>query len=140
MEDNGMSKFSCSFSVFKNQYYFTPNFTWIFLSLIALLLILGIWQWQTANDLFDTLELINKRLVLNPIQADELDKGGDWRFYPSQLQGTFDDEHQILLNNRSYILPPIPLRLRAHYLNLLNTSHLALTLMKKPRTGHYSAK
>ncbi len=93
---------SFSFSVFGNRYFFTPKFTLITLILILVLLALSLWQWQAAANTGKTIDLINKRLLLGPIQADDLDKGGDWRFYPVELQGTFDDAHSILIINRMY--------------------------------------
>ena len=97
-----MSNFSLRFSVVGNRYFFTPKFTFATLILIIALVTLGIWQWQSAQEITQTIELINKRLLLDPIQVDDLDKSGDWRFYPIQLQGTFDNEHQILLTNKIY--------------------------------------
>lgn len=93
---------SFSFSLFGNRYDFTPKFTLIYLLLIIAFTTAALWQWQIALDITDTIELINKRLLLAPLQLNDLDKGGDWRFYPAQLQGTFDNEHQILLSNRRF--------------------------------------
>lgn len=93
---------SFSFSLFGNRYYFTPKFTLTTLLLIMVLLALSLWQWKAAIESSKTIDLINKRLMLNPLQIDNLDKQSDWRYYPIQLQGTFDNEHQILLINRIY--------------------------------------
>ncbi len=91
-----------NFSVLGNRYFFTPKFTITTLILLIVLLVLGIWQWKSAEDMSETIELVNKRLVLNPINLDDLEKGGDWRFYTIQLQGSFDNEHQILIPNKMY--------------------------------------
>ena len=93
---------SFSFSLFGNRYYFTPKFTLTTLLLIMVLLAFSLWQWKAAIESGKTVDLINKRLMLNPLQIDDLDKHNDWRYYPIQLQGTFDNSHQILIINRIY--------------------------------------
>src|SRR5437773_7231911 len=97
-----MSNRTFAFSVFGNRYYFTPKFSLLFILLLIMLLGFGVWQLQQAQGVTDTIQLINKRLTLDPIQASDINNGSDWRFYPIQLQGSFDNEHQILLYNRNY--------------------------------------
>jgi len=70
--------------------------------ILMVLIALGMWQQESSAEMKATVELINKRLLLDPIKVDDIDKGGDWRYYPVQLQGTFDNEHQILITNRMY--------------------------------------
>ncbi len=97
-----MSKASFGFSVFGNQYFFTPKFTILTVGILIVLLGLGIWQWKAAADVHATIDLINERLALDPLTIDDLDKGGDLRFYPVQIQGSFDDEHSILIKDRMF--------------------------------------
>lgn len=97
-----MSQRSFSFSLFGNSYFFTPKFTLITLCIFTVLITLGIWQWELAKQMNATIELVNKRLLLDPIQADALEKDSDWRYFSAVLQGTFDNEHNILIKNRFY--------------------------------------
>ncbi|MEO8402645.1 MAG: SURF1 family protein [Gammaproteobacteria bacterium] len=93
---------SATFSVFGKRYYFTPKFTLVTILLIAVLIGLGIWQLNQAKHVAEVFEAINKRLLLDPIQVNDLQKDNDWRFYPIQMRGTFDNEHEIFLSHRSF--------------------------------------
>ncbi|HSW68785.1 MAG TPA: SURF1 family protein [Gammaproteobacteria bacterium] len=97
-----MSNLSFSFSLFGKHYFFTPKFTLATLVLLIVLLLLGVWQWKSAETMDKTIELINQRIAMDPISTDDLDKNGDLRYYHIQLQGSFDDQHQILIINRMY--------------------------------------
>lgn len=97
-----MSQSSFSFSVFGNRYYFTPKFALLSITLIILLIGLGIWQIQHAQAIDDTIQLLNQRVMLEPLQANDLESERDLRFYPVMLTGSFDNEHTILLSNRIY--------------------------------------
>lgn len=97
-----MSNPTFAFSVFGKRYFFTPKFTLLLIFIILLLLGFAIWQLQQARVIEDTLQLINKRFILEPIQASDITNSADWRFYPIELRGSFDNEHTILLTNREY--------------------------------------
>ncbi len=97
-----MSQFTLAFSVFGKRYFFTPKYTLISILIIALLLGLGFWQLQQAKSNMSTIQLINSRLALDPVNQNALDQTADLRFYPIQLQGTFDNDHSILLTNRYF--------------------------------------
>lgn len=97
-----MSDFSFSFSVFGNRYIFTPKFTLVIFSILFVLLGLGIWQWQSAESIDDTVDMVKKRITLEPIQLNDINKKGDWRYYPIRIKGVFDSHHQILISNRMY--------------------------------------
>lgn len=97
-----MSQTSFNFSLFGNRYFFTPKFTLITLSVVAALVAIGIAQWKVANDMYATLKLENQRLSMEPIKDDEIDKDLDLRFFSVVLEGTFDNQHPILIKNRLY--------------------------------------
>ena len=91
-----------TFSVFGNRYFFTPKFIILSIALILLLIGMGIWQLQRGNTIEARVQLISQRLMLDPVQASNLDDNRDLRFYPVQLTGSFDNDHTILLSNRVY--------------------------------------
>jgi len=95
-----MSQSSFAFSVFGNRYFFTPKFIFLSLLLIVLLVGLGIWEIQKAQTVEETIQLLNQRMTLDPLQANDLESDRDLRFYPIELTGSFDNEHSILLPNR----------------------------------------
>ncbi len=97
-----MSNPSFSFSVFGNRYFFTPKFTLATLFILLLLIGLGIWERHSVADLSTTVNLINQRIGLDPLHISDIDKQGDWRFHPIQIEGTFDDDHQILISDSIY--------------------------------------
>ncbi len=97
-----MSNKTFAFSVFGKRYFFTPKFTLLTIFILLMLFGFAIWQLQQARVIEDTVQLINKRFILEPIQVSDLRKDTDWRFYPIDLRGTFDNEHNILLYNRDY--------------------------------------
>jgi surfeit locus 1 family protein len=97
-----MSNKTFAFSVFGKHYFFTPKFTLLLIIITLMLLGFGIWQLQQARAIEDTVQLINKRFILEPIQASGITSSADWRFYPIELRGSFDNDHNILLYNRDY--------------------------------------
>ncbi len=99
---SNLFKKTFSFSVFGNNYYFTPKFTLATLITILLFIGLGIWQLERAAQITQLIKTINFRLNLTPISINELKESKDWRFVPIGVQGVFDNEHQILLDKRTY--------------------------------------
>lgn len=97
-----MSNFTMTFSVFGNRYYFTPKFTLVSLLLIAVLIGLGMWQLHQARHITHMSQLRSTRMNLDAVHVDDLATKNDLRFYPIEVHGTFDNQHQILLSNRLY--------------------------------------
>jgi surfeit locus 1 family protein len=90
-----------NYSLFGNNYYFTSKFSKLAFFLVALFIGLGIWQLSVAHYNKTLIAKYNERVDSQAIQANSLQTPADWRYYPIQLQGSFDNEHQILLARRS---------------------------------------
>lgn len=76
------------------------------LALLALVLFcvfisLGMWQLRRADEKLLLLKSYSQRAHDKPLQADKLLDQEDLRFYRAQLHGTFDNEHTILLDNKT---------------------------------------
>lgn len=96
-----MSNTQFSFSLFGNRYYFTPKFAFPTFILFFAFLGIGAWQLKCAQTINATFELLNKRLLLAPVKLDTLQKEPNQRFYPVILTGSFDNEHSLLLTQRT---------------------------------------
>lgn len=77
------------------------------LALLALVLFcvfinLGMWQLRRADEKALLLKSFSQRAHQAPLQADKLLDQGDLRFYRAQLNGVFDNEHTILLDNKTH--------------------------------------
>ena len=75
------------------------------LSLIFIIIFisLGFWQLSRANTKAEMLYSFQQRTQLPPASAAEI--SGiikDWRYYQVKLEGTFDDAHSILLDNKIF--------------------------------------
>ncbi len=89
------------FSIFGNAFYFTFKFLGLLLVFVSLFCSLGLWQYQRAQE---------KRLLMQSYaerQGQELsgyqrifDPTQDTRFYKVRLQGHFDNQHQLFLDNK----------------------------------------
>lgn len=91
---------SIVFSVFGNQFYFTFNFAFAAILVIIIFVNLGFWQLSRAQEKRQELGLFSSRSHENPISFSNLEVNTDWRYYPIQLTGSFDNEHQFLLDNK----------------------------------------
>lgn len=69
--------------------------------LLALLVSLGFWQLNRADQKRELLTAYGDRPVDAPVRLDEDFRfGPDWRFRRAEAQGRFDTAHQFLLDNR----------------------------------------
>jgi len=90
-------------SIFGKPYYFTFKFFGLTCLLVALFCKLGFWQYHRAQE---------KRLIIEtyaerhdkqlPVYSDLFKDGGDSRFYSVRLSGHFDNQHLVLLDNKTY--------------------------------------
>lgn len=77
------------------------------LSLLSLVFIiifisLGCWQLSRAREKSDMLQQFHLRTQAAPVTAKDLEMPNDWRFYQVKLEGKFDDQHTILLDNKIF--------------------------------------
>ncbi len=77
------------------------------LSLLALLFIciftsLGFWQLSRANQKKLLLASFTERTMRTPLTVQDINHPGDWRFYQARLEGSFDNAHTMLLDNKIY--------------------------------------
>lgn len=75
------------------------------LAILALIFIcifsaLGNWQVQRAKQKKILLKSFAERTLHVPYTAKELNTENDWRFFRATLQGTFDNQHTFLLDNK----------------------------------------
>lgn len=75
------------------------------LALLALVFIclftsLGIWQVSRAQQKKILLKSFALRTEQAPVLSADLGQSGDFRFYRARLEGTFDNEHTLLLDNK----------------------------------------
>lgn|SRR3990167_3703872 len=76
----------------------------IFFALLAfcLLVSLGIWQLQRAQQKRALLQAYAARSQQAPLTASDLNPTADLRYYRAKLEGTFENQHTFLLDNRTY--------------------------------------
>lgn len=74
------------------------------LSLVFILLFtaLGFWQLSRAQEKTALLEVYQKRAEIGPLSSKDLERPNDWRFYQLKLEGTYDESHTILLDNKIF--------------------------------------
>lgn len=64
---------------------------------------LGMWQLRRADEKMLLLKTFGQRAHAAPLTADKLiNHEQDLRFYRAQLEGVFDNEHTILLDNKTH--------------------------------------
>ncbi len=63
---------------------------------------LGCWQLSRANQKKILLDSFAQRTARPPLTAQDLNQLSDRRFYQVQLQGMFDNEHTLLLDNKTF--------------------------------------
>lgn len=89
------------FSIFGNRYYFTFKFVGLTCLFIALFSYLGMWQYHRAEEKRHLLQEYAAR-AKQPIAFEQLfKKSTDSRFHLIQLKGHFDNQHNILLDNKT---------------------------------------
>lgn len=69
--------------------------------LLCLFISLGLWQLRRADEKISLLKSFSQRVHQAPMQADKLLLPNDLRFYRAHLEGVFDNEHTILLDNKT---------------------------------------
>lgn len=92
------------------------------LLLLVLLISLGFWQLNRAEQKRELLAAYGDRPVDAPVRLDEEFRfGPDWRFRRAQVEGRFDAAHQFLLDNRVhrgrvgyFVLTPLRLARSGH--------------------------
>lgn len=70
--------------------------------LMALFLRLGFWQLSRAHEKTLLLKSYAARTQHPPLHANDLLQLKDWRFYRITLQGQFDNDHTVLLDNKTH--------------------------------------
>lgn len=70
--------------------------------LFCIFINLGMWQVRRADEKQLLLKSFSQRAHHAPLQADKLLSVSDLRFYRARLEGTFDNEHTILLDNKTH--------------------------------------
>lgn len=86
------------------HYLFAPRFTStiLVLAILPLLLSLGFWQLDRAQQKRSMLQQFQARHHMMPVSLTALKKQNDIRYLPVQVQGYFDNAHSILLDNQFY--------------------------------------
>lgn len=77
------------------------------LTLLALVFIgifcgLGTWQLHRATEKKLLLAAFQERSQQAPLSATQLNQTHDWRLYRATLVGTFDNQHSVLLDNKTF--------------------------------------
>lgn len=75
--------------------------TLVVLALLPLLVWLGFWQLQRADEKRALLAAQAARLQAAPVAVGELERSRDPAFLRVRLEGFFDDRHSLILDNRS---------------------------------------
>lgn len=76
--------------------------TLLTLVMLPILISLGRWQLERAEEKREIENLLESRQQQEAVQIEALDPEADLRFTPVVLSGRFDEERQILLDNRMY--------------------------------------
>jgi surfeit locus 1 family protein len=84
------------------SYRFKPLTLLIYLLFMLLLVNLGIWQLNRSEEKQQFIQEQNNRIKLDPIVSVELLQQdlSEIRYRKVALQGSYDDRHQILINNQ----------------------------------------
>lgn len=69
---------------------------------IALFCGLGTWQLQRAAEKNLLLAAFQDRSKQAPLTVQQLTQNQDWRLYRANLVGTFDNQHSLLLDNKTF--------------------------------------
>ncbi len=69
---------------------------------VVLFASLGNWQLLRAHQKEILLKSFAERRTQMPLTAQVLDSSSDLRFYRAELQGSFDNAHTLLLDNKTY--------------------------------------
>jgi surfeit locus 1 family protein len=69
---------------------------------ITLFICLGFWQLSRAREKTDLLESFRERTQQPAVHTSDLNTPRDWRFYPVEMEGKFDNAHTFLLDNKTF--------------------------------------
>jgi surfeit locus 1 family protein len=69
---------------------------------VCLLAKLGFWQLSRAEYKKALLQSFNERTIHAPLNGLALNTPNDWRFYQATLNGSFDNQHSLFLDNKTY--------------------------------------
>lgn len=69
---------------------------------ICLFTSLGFWQLSRAGQKRILLQSFAARGQQTPLTAAALNQTADWRFYRASLQGSYDNQHTLLLDNKIF--------------------------------------
>ena len=72
------------------------------LIIFCLFVRLGMWQVSRANEKKTLLATYAARMQQTPVNAKALSQPNDWRFYRAQIVGRFDNQHTVLLDNKTF--------------------------------------
>lgn len=90
-------------SVFANRFLFTPKFALPLILLVIICTNLGIWQLVRAHENTALLQLYQERSQSKPLEPIALDRANnDYRYFPIELNGYFDNDHTFLVDNKIY--------------------------------------
>lgn len=70
--------------------------------LMAVFTSLGFWQLARAQHKKMLLNSFTERTRLDPLKTEALNEDNDWRFYRVKLTGQFDNQHNLLLDNKIF--------------------------------------
>lgn len=75
-----------------------------FLALLVMSLFIGLgcWQLSRAQQKKTLILEFKKRSNLAPIREQQLNNQDDLRFYPVEVAGKFDNQHHVLLDNKTF--------------------------------------
>ncbi len=90
------------FSIFGNAYYFTFKFFGLMLFFVLLFSSLGFWQYHRAQEKRLLIQAYAQRKSQQLIGYNRLfNEAEDSRFYSVYLEGRFDNQHPIFLDNKT---------------------------------------
>lgn len=91
------------FSIFGNAYYFTFKFIGLTCIFVLIFSSLGLWQCHRAQQKRLLIQAHATRLHQQALVFTNIyGMGEGQRFYPVQLKGHFDNQHQIFLDNKTH--------------------------------------
>jgi surfeit locus 1 family protein len=88
----------------KHTFLFKPLPTLVVLCALTACLALGFWQLRRAEFKQELQTRYDKRILLTPITLKQLGDlpSADREYYPVRLQGHFDNQHTVLVDNKTW--------------------------------------
>lgn len=80
------------------------SWTLAILALVGIILFttLGFWQLHRANYKRALIALYTERTERTPFHVSDLSRPFDWRYFRLDVEGEFDNDHTILLDNKTF--------------------------------------